>query len=267
MIRAAMAAPWISVVIPAYNEERDILGTLTRIRERLERDGRPYEVLVVDNASTDRTADAVAGALGGGRGGGGVTLLRNDANRGKGYSVKRGMLAATGALRLHCDADCAGSFASLPRMLELIEEADLVVGSRLADGARVAQRQPLRRRVVGRTFVGLCRRVLHEPTSDLFCGFKLWRAPAAEATFSRVSLPGWLFDAEAIALARALDFRVAETGIAWDDRDGSRLSMPRVLVPSVRDLLRARSHVRSEAERAGAEGPRSAAAAAADGSA
>src|SRR5205085_2580371 len=163
MIRAPMAAPWISVVIPAYNEERDILGTLTRIRERLERDGRPYEVLVVDNASTDRTADAVAGAVGGGRGGAGISLLRNPVNRGKGYSVKRGMLAARGELRLHCDADCAGSFASLQRMVELIEDADVVVGSRLAGGARVDRRQPLRRRVVGRTFVGLCRRVLREP--------------------------------------------------------------------------------------------------------
>jgi dolichyl-phosphate beta-glucosyltransferase len=144
-------------------------------------------------------------------------------------------------------------------MLELIEDADLVTGSRLAEGSKVDKRQPLARRIVGRTFVTLCRATLREPTTDLFCGFKLWRAEAAEATFSRISLDDWLFDAEAIAMARALGFRIVETGIAWDDRDGSRLSMPRVLIPSVRDLTRARRHVRAEAERARAEGLKAAA--------
>jgi dolichyl-phosphate beta-glucosyltransferase len=255
-----MVEPWLSVVIPAYNEERDIRSTVTRIRDRLERDGRPFEVIVVDNASTDRTAEQLAPVLGGP-----VELLRNEVNRGKGYSVRRGMLAATGALRLHCDADCAGSFESLPKMLELLEDSDLVVGSRLAAGASVARRQPLRRRIVGRTFVTLCRGVLGEPTTDLFCGFKLWRSEAAEAAFSRISLDGWLFDAEAIAMARALGFRVLETGIAWDDRDGSRLSMPRVLFPSIRDLARARRHVGAEAAKARAEDARAAVPAAADG--
>ena len=232
-----MSAPWISAVVPAYNEAPGIAATVDALAGALDALERPWEIVVVDNASTDGTAERLAGDER-------VTVLRNEVNRGKGYSMRRGMLHATGQLRLHCDADCAPSLVSLPRLLERIEHADVVAGSRLAAGADVAVRQPLRRRIVGRTFVELCRRALDEPTQDLFCGFKLWRAEAAEAAYSRVRLDGWVFDAEALALARARGFRVAEVGVSWSDRDGSRLSMPRVLVPAVRDLVRARASVR-----------------------
>jgi dolichyl-phosphate beta-glucosyltransferase len=238
--------PWISVVVPAFNEERGIAATVTALRDWLQaRDPRPFEVIVVDNASADRTAAGVEPLADGER----VQLLRNERNRGKGYSVRRGMLAARGELRLHCDADCAPSLASLPGMLALLEDADVVVGSRLAPGARVGRRQPLPRRIVGRSFVLLCRAVLAEPTTDLYCGFKLWRAPVAEDVFSRIHLDGWTFDAEALAMARALGYRLRETGIVWADREGSRLSMARVLIPVVRELIAARRHIRREARR------------------
>jgi dolichyl-phosphate beta-glucosyltransferase len=234
--------PWLSVVVPAYNEAPWILVAVETMRERLEALGRPWELVVVDNASLDGTADALEPVLADER----IRVLRNDVNRGKGYSVRRGMLSARGELRLHCDADCAASFESLPRLLEALDGgADVVVGSRLAAGANVGQRQPLRRRIVGRSFVDLCRLTLREPTRDLFCGFKLWRAAAAEAAYGRTRLEGWTFDAEVLAMARALGFTLEEVGVVWSDREGSRLSMARVLVPVVRDLLRARRSVRA----------------------
>ena len=98
--------------------------------------------------------------------------------------------------------------------------------------------------------MGLCRVVLGEPTRDIFCGFKLWRGPAAEHVFSQVSLDGWVFDAEALAVARAFGYRITETGIVWSDREGSRLSMSRVLGPVLRELFGARRHVREAAARA-----------------
>jgi dolichyl-phosphate beta-glucosyltransferase len=239
----AVPRPWLSVVVPAYNEARGIVAAAEAMRGGLEALGRPWELIVVDNASPDGTAAALAPLTGGDER---IRVLRNDANRGKGYSVRRGMLAATGELRLHCDADCALSFASLPRLLEAVEGgADVAVGSRLADGASVGRRQPLRRRIVGRTFVDLCRFTLREPTRDLFCGFKLWRGAAAEAAYGRVDLDGWVFDAEVLATARALGLTLAEVGVVWSDREGSRLSMPKVFVPVVRDLLRARRTVRA----------------------
>src|SRR3954469_18425742 len=173
----------MSVVIPAYNEEEGIARTVEDVRDWLAGRGRPFEVLVVDNASEDATFERLRPVADGER----VRVLRNDRNRGKGYSVRRGMLEARGGLRLHCDADCAVCLPSLPRMLELIEDADVVVGSRLASGADIAVRQPLRGRRAVAPSTPLCRLILREPTHDLFCGFKLWRAPAAEAAFARVS--------------------------------------------------------------------------------
>jgi dolichyl-phosphate beta-glucosyltransferase len=240
-----MSGPGLSVVVPAYNEEAAIADTVRALRDWLEAYGEPWEILVVDNASEDRTAAVVEELADGER----VRLLRNERNRGKGYSMRRGMLEAAGELRLHCDADCATSLPSLPRMLELVEEYDVVVGSRLAEGAQVGRRQRLRRRVAGRSFQQLCRLVLREPTSDLYCGFKLWRARAAADAYSRTRLEGWTFDAEVLAMARALGYSIRETGIVWTDREGSRVRMGRILVPVLRELLAARRNVRREARR------------------
>src|SRR2546421_622010 len=132
----------MSVVIPAYNEEAGIAQTVEAVRDWLAARGEPFEVIVVDNASEDRTIERLEPLADGTR----VRVMRNDSNRGKGHSVRRGMLEASGTLRLHCDADCAPSLPSLPMMLELIGDADVVVGSRLAEGAAVGRRQPLLRR-------------------------------------------------------------------------------------------------------------------------
>jgi dolichyl-phosphate beta-glucosyltransferase len=240
-----MSGRGISVVVPAYNEEAAIAATVKALREWLEAHGEPWEVLVVDNASEDRTAEVMRELADGER----VRLLRNERNRGKGYSMRRGMLEATGELRLHCDADCATSLPSLPHMLELVREYDVVVGSRLAEGAQVGRRQHLRRRLAGRSFQQLCRLVLREPTTDLYCGFKLWRGRAAADAYSRTRIEGWIFDAEVLAMARALGYRICETGIVWTDREGSRVRMGRILLPVLRELVAARRHVKREARR------------------
>jgi dolichyl-phosphate beta-glucosyltransferase len=238
-----MSRPWLSVVVPAYNEERGIAATVETLRAWLAERPGTFEILVVDNASEDATVARLEPLLDGER----VRLVRNERNRGKGHSMRRGMLEARGELRLHCDADCAVCLPSLPKMLELIAAGDVVVGSRLAPGAQLGRRQPLRRRIMGRSFQQLCRLLLGEPTSDLFCGFKLWREDAAVAAYSRTRLDGWTFDAEVLAMARALGYRLRETGIVWTDRNSSRVKMTRVLVPVVRELLAARRHVRREA--------------------
>jgi glycosyltransferase involved in cell wall biosynthesis len=231
--------PWLSVVVPAYNEEVAIPGIVATLRERLDALGRPYEIVVVDNASQDRTVEVLEPLLDGRR----VRLLRNDVNRGKGYSVRRGMLDAQGELRLMCDADCGPSLASLPEMLAAIEDADVVAGSRVADGAQVDRQQPFRRRLVGWPFIALTRGLMRESTRDVYCGFKLWRGPAAELVFARQRVEGWVFDAEVLAMARRLGFRIREVGVAWADREGSKLSITQVLIPAVRELLAARRSV------------------------
>lgn len=232
----------MSVVVPAYNEERAIVGIVTAVSGWLEQAGRPYEVVVVDNASEDRTVEALQPLLDGRR----VRLLRNDSNHGKGYSVRRGMLDAKGGLRLLCDADCGPSLASLGHMVQAIEDADVVAGSRSVADAEVGQTQPLRRRLVGWPFIALTRLIMWEPTRDVYCGFKLWRDRAAVAVFSRQRIDGWAFDAESLGMARRLGFRVREVGIVWTDREGSKLAIYRVLIPALRELIQARRNVRRQ---------------------
>jgi dolichyl-phosphate beta-glucosyltransferase len=237
-----MRQPWMSVVVPAYNEEQTIASTVLAIRSWLEDRKRPFEIVVVDNASQDRTVTELEPLLDDS-----VRLLRNDRNHGKGYSVRRGMLEANGALRLLCDADCAPSLASLDRMVQEIEHADVVVGSRTVSGARVEHGQPFRRRLVGWPFIALTRLVMAEPTRDVYCGFKLWRAAAAQAVFSRQRLDGWVFDAESLGLARRLGLRIREVGIVWVNREASKLSIFQTLGPALRELLAARRSVKEQA--------------------
>jgi dolichyl-phosphate beta-glucosyltransferase len=233
-------APWMSVVIPAYNEEMTVAGTVSAVRAWMEERGATYEIVVVDNASSDRTVEVVQPLLDGER----VRLLSNDVNRGKGYSIRRGMLDTTGELRLMCDADCLPSLASLGEMVDAIEDADVVIGSRNVDGSRVDKTQPLRRRVASWNFLNLCRLAMGEPSRDIFCGFKLFRSEVADVAFRHQSIEGWAFDIEILALARRLGFTVREAGIVWNDREGSRLAMHRVLIPVIVELVQARRNVR-----------------------
>ncbi len=120
----------------------------------------------------------------------------------------------------------------------------MVAGVRNAPDSQVARHQPLHRRTVSLGFILLCRLVMAEPLRDIFCGFKLFTAAAAEGAFALSRIDGWVFDAEAMAIARALGFRVAPCGIAWVNRPASRLSIPRVVVPALIELTRARLYVK-----------------------
>src|ERR1700730_11163621 len=145
----------LSVIVPVFNEEREIGTILPAVRETLLARGGEWEILVVDNASTDATPARMQPFLADPR----VRLLRNEVNRGKGYSVRRGMLEAHGELRLMCDADCAPSLPSLPRMEALTGQAEVAAGPRNAAGADVSRHHPFPRRAASLGFIFLCRRV------------------------------------------------------------------------------------------------------------
>lgn len=231
------------MVVPVLDEEKEIARILSGARTLLAERGGDWEILVVDNASSDRTLEVAEPFVDGRR----IRVLRNEVNRGKGFSIRRGMLEATGDLRLMCDADCVDSLASLPRMEEAAREVDVVVGSRVGSSARVTRQQALRRRLVGIGFITLTRVAMGPLPHDIYCGFKLWRGGCAQAVFQRCTLDGWAFDAEALALARRMGFSVSETGIEWRNRPDSRLSIGNVLVPVVRELWAARRTVRRTA--------------------
>jgi dolichyl-phosphate beta-glucosyltransferase len=240
----------MSVVIPVFNEEAEIATIVPAVQAALQARGADWEILVVDNASQDATAQRLAPSLEDSR----IRLLRNERNRGKGYSVRRGMLEATGELRLLCDADCTPSLASLPAMEATIERCDIVAGARNATDSQVGRYQPIQRRAASLGFIFLCRRVMGEPLRDVFCGFKLFTGAAAQDVFLRTRIEGWAFDAEALALARALGYRVEPCGIAWVHRPGSRLSMRRIVIPVLRELIATRAHIREAALESSREG-------------
>jgi dolichyl-phosphate beta-glucosyltransferase len=231
----------LSVIIPVYNEAAEIATILRAVEDVLRARGGDWEILIVDNASEDATAELAQPFLADER----IRLLRNERNRGKGYSVRRGMLEARGELRLMCDADCAASLVSLPALEAMLAHCDVVAGARNAPTSAIGRQQPLRRRAASIGFILLCRAVMSEPLRDVFCGFKLFTGQAAQDVFSRARIDGWAFDAEALAIARRLGYRVAPCGIAWVNRPGSRLSIPRVVVPVLRELIAARGHVRA----------------------
>jgi dolichyl-phosphate beta-glucosyltransferase len=210
----------LSVVIPAYDEERRLPDTLRRVCAHLDARGHDYEIVVVDDGSRDATA-SVAREAGGER----VRVLSNDGNRGKGYAVRRGMLAARGARRLMCDADLSTPIEELERLEALAEQGyDVVISSRAVSGARVEVRQTGFRENAGRLFNLLVRLLALPGVRDTQCGFKLFTAAAAEGVFRVARLDGFVFDVEALFLARRQGRRIAEVPVVWRNDAATRVS-------------------------------------------
>jgi dolichyl-phosphate beta-glucosyltransferase len=215
-----MTAPQLSVVVPAYNESARLPPTLRQLREWLAASRLRHEIVVVDDGSTDDTAAAARAS-----GGESLVLLRHEPNRGKGYAVRRGMLAATGARRLMTDADLSTPIEELPKLMaELDRGFDVAIGSRAIAGARIDVHQPLYREAMGRAFNALVQRLLLPGLHDTQCGFKLFSAAAAEAAFSAARLDGFSFDVEALFLARRRGLRVAEVPVVWRNDAATRVS-------------------------------------------
>jgi len=211
-----MPLPELSVVIPAYNEERRLPLTLERLRAYLGRGSLSHEIVVVDDGSRDSTAE-VARA-------GGATVVRNDGNRGKGYAARRGMLLAQGRRRLMTDADLSTPIEDLSRLMASLDAGyDVAIASRALPASNVEVRQSPYREGMGRLF-NLCVRVLAVPgLHDTQCGFKLFTAAAAEASFEPLRLDGFSFDVETLFIARRRGLRIAEVPVTWRNDEATRV--------------------------------------------
>ena len=227
-----MTAPVsLSVVIPAFNEEKRLPGTLAKVLSFLRARGETFEVVVVDDGSSDRTAEVAQSA------GPEVRVLKNPGNRGKGYSVRNGMLNAKGAWRLMSDADLSTPIEDLDTLRAALDGAEIAIASRAVTGANVEKHQSLMRESSGR-FFNLIVRLLHLPgIKDTQCGFKLFSAAAAEAAFRDSKLDGFAFDVEALVLARRAGFKVREVAVTWRNDEQTRVSFGRGLAAFV-DLFR-----------------------------
>jgi glycosyltransferase involved in cell wall biosynthesis len=230
----------ISVVIPAFNEQERLPATLEAVLAHLERGGwSGFEILVVDDGSTDATR-AIAEEFGASHPE--VHVLANPGNRGKGYSVRHGMLRAEGDWVLFTDADLSAPIAELEKLLRAARErgADVAIGSRALDRSLIGVHQSWFREQAGRVFNLMVRLVVGLPFWDTQCGFKLFSARAAREVFRRVRLEGFGFDVEALFIARKLGFRVVEVPVRWDHVEGTKVHLWRDSVRMFLDLLRVR---------------------------
>jgi dolichyl-phosphate beta-glucosyltransferase len=217
------ALPHLSVVIPAFNEARRLPPYLDEVIGFLEGRGQPWEVVVVDDGSTDGTGAAVR-ALAARHPG--LRLLPLGRNRGKGAAVRAGMLAAVGAFRLFADADGATPIAELKRLEPaLAAGADVVIGSRALSDPAVTVRARPHRVVAGRLFNWLAARLGVRGVADSQCGFKLFTGAAAERLFGALQTAGFAFDVELLLRAQALGYRIVEVPVNWADQEGSKVGV------------------------------------------
>ena len=229
-----MSFPFLSIIIPAHNEERRLPATLERVFEFLNEQAYPAEVLVVENGSTDRTYEVVASFQARHPN---LCVLR-EPQRGKGRAVRRGMLAARGEFRFMCDADLSMPVAEIAHFLPPHRmDYDVAIGSREAPGS-VRYNEPEYRHVGGRA-VNLMIRLLALPgLQDTQCGFKCFRAQVAEDLFARQTLTGWSFDIEMLVIARRRGYRIVEVPIPWYFNPESKLNVIQDAFLMVIDILK-----------------------------
>jgi dolichyl-phosphate beta-glucosyltransferase len=211
-----------SIVIPAYNEGQRLRATLEKVLGYVRQQGWNAEVIVVDDGSRDNTAEIVRefaekDSL--------VRLVENPGNRGKGYSVRHGMLKARGDVVVFSDADLSSPIEEMPKLLDaLVQGADIAIGSRWLKVELQTQRQSLHRQVFGRIFNLLLRIILGLRFKDTQCGFKAFTRRAAQTILPLQHIERWGFDPEILFLARKFGFRVEEVPVLWGHSGGTRIN-------------------------------------------
>jgi len=228
--------PFLSIIIPAYNEASRLPNTLLQIDAFINTQPYQAEIIVVENGSSDDTLMVARQMMGK------VSNLKvlHEEKRGKGWAVRRGMHNAWGDYRFICDADLSMPIEELPRFFppQLLDAA-IAIASREAPGAQRFN-EPQYRHLIGRVFNGLVRLLLLPGLQDTQCGFKCFRSDAAKRIFPLLTVKGWTFDAEALFIARRLGYSIQEIPIPWHHHPHSNIRVLRDSLQMGRDVLRIR---------------------------
>lgn len=234
------AAPALSIVIPAYNEEQRLPQTLKRVRQYLRARGADAEVIIVDDGSRDATAAVVEAARAEFSA---LRLLSNGRNRGKGYSVRHGLLEARGRVVLFTDADLSAPIEEADKLLAAIDlGCDVAIGSRAVDRRLIEVHQSLLRELAGKIFNGLVRGVTGLRFADTQCGFKAFVRARARVVFERQRIDRFGFDPEILFLAKRYGLRAAEIPVRWAHDPDSKLHVFRDGVRMLAEVLLIRWH-------------------------
>jgi dolichyl-phosphate beta-glucosyltransferase len=211
-----------SIVIPAYNEGGRLAATLEQVLGYVRRQAWDAEIIVVNDGSRDNTADIVRSLA---ERNAQLRLVENPGNRGKGYSVRHGMLEAKGEIIVFSDADLSSPIEEMPKLLQAIEAgADIAIGSRWLQAELQTNRQSLHRQFFGRVFNALNRAILGLRFKDTQCGFKAFTRRAAHAILPLQMIERWGFDPEILFLACKFGFRVKEVPVRWGHVGGTRIN-------------------------------------------
>jgi glycosyltransferase involved in cell wall biosynthesis len=230
----------LSIIIPAYNEEKRIGRSLEEILRFVTSRGYSSEVIVVDDGSADRTGEIVAGFIERYRSGGHeLRLLTNNPNRGKGASVRRGVAAAEGDVILFTDADLSSPITEAPKLVDPIIEgrADVTFGSRAIDRTLIGVRQSIVRDFGGRVFNLLMRTITGLKYKDTQCGFKAFRREVALPVFLAQRIERFGFDPEVLYIANKRGLKLLEVPVVWNHNDDSKVSYFRDSIKMFSDLI------------------------------
>lgn len=228
----------VSLIIPAYNEEKRIGKSLEQIFQFCNAQALPYEIIIVDDGSVDGTASLIRQKFAGRRQ---LRIIRQPKRAGKGAALKRGMVEGLGQYIFFSDADLSVPIATLPALLsELQQGSDIAIGSRRAPGAKIEVHQPFLRESLGRVFTFLSNFVLGLAYRDVTCGFKGFRREAARELFSRQRLQSWSFDSEILFIARLKGHRVREIPVSWRNDEATKVRLWKDVATSFLGLLQIR---------------------------
>jgi len=230
-----VTSPIVSVVVPAYNEAKRIRPTLERIKSYFGERNEPFEILVVDDGSTDDTIAVARGV------GDPVRVIEQRRNLGKGAAVRSGVFESRAPMILFTDADLSTPIEQWePIRAKLDDGFDVVVGSRALVDSQIEIRQPWYRERMGKTFNWIIRLVLRLELKDTQCGFKLFERSAGRELFGRARIDGFAFDAEILFLATRLGYRIGELPVPWFDSLPSRVDTVRHSGQMLKDVMRIR---------------------------
>lgn len=235
-----MAHPQLSIVIPAYNESARIEDALERVLACVAEQNWDAEVLVVDDGSKDDTAAIVQRWMNDHPR---LHLIQNPGNKGKGYSVRNGLLQAAGDIVMFTDADLSAPMEEANLLIAALNDgADVAIGSRWLDRARQTIHQPLYRQFFGRCFNWITRTVMGLPFKDTQCGFKAFKRPVAQVIFRLQTIERWGFDPEILFIARKLKYVVREVPVTWGHDERSRISYLKDGMKMLEDMARIRAN-------------------------
>ena len=211
---------YLSVIVPAYNEEKLIKSTLIEIENFLSAQIYNYEIVVVDDGSKDKTFSIIERLRSDFKN---LIIIKNDKNRGKGYSVKKGILSAKGKFRLFMDADNSTSIDQFASFIPSLEDGyDIAIGNRALKNSKIKKRQPFYKELFGNIGNKLIRLFAVSKISDTQCGFKCFSSKSAQNIFSKLTIDRWGFDIEILAVANQLGYKVKAVPVVWKNRKKTR---------------------------------------------